>query len=518
MAAGARIGTEFAGYRIEAVVGRGGSSVVYRAEYPRLGIPVALKLLNEDAAQDEAFRERFVRESRLAASINHPNIITIYDAGVWEETLYIAMRFVAGGDLRARLRAGPLDPPRAVATVAQAASGLDAAHARGLVHRDVKPANLMVDAAPGERSPEIVYVSDFGLLKHVHSGGRPTATGDFLGTIAYVAPEQIEGRRVDARADVYSLGCVTFEALTGRPPFQRENDAAVLWAHMQEEPPAATAVRPELPRGVDDVLATALAKDPQGRYGSCGDLVEALRFAVGENGGGGSRRGSAPTAAPARRRPGAILAAVAAGIALGAAGATVAMIAVDEPPAEPRSASTVTVARTEGTTVTRTLSDRSRFLLGLVPEGFRGTCRRVAPPAADFWDTYVCRPRGPVAVVRYSYARSGVLMNAYFQRRYLRAGVPRPSAGQRVPYIPSCSAPGPVAIEEWNYSGAAGHDLVGRSNFGNTDGRVLCVRGADGRRSRIEWTTPVAGVYAYAEGGNYTALLNWWLENAGPLR
>jgi tRNA A-37 threonylcarbamoyl transferase component Bud32 len=523
MAAGARIGTEFAGYRVEAVLARGGSSVVYRAEYPRLGIPVALKLLNPDAAEDESFRERFVRESRLAAAVNHPNIITIYDAGVWEDTLYIALRFIADGDLRVRIRDGPLELERALGLLAQVASALDAAHAHGLVHRDVKPANIMVDSGPAESAPEVAYVTDFGLIKHVASGARATPTGEFLGTIDYVAPEQIEGRPVDARADVYSLGCVVFECLTGRVPFERENDAAILWAHMQEEPPAATSLRADLPAGVDEAIARALAKEPEGRHRSCGEFLEDIRESVGQD-----RAGAMTEAFPVRpprrgrrRRPVPMVAGVVAGLALGAAGASVAVLAVegDQGAGAGAVAATVTVTRTATATVTRTetVNERSAFLLTRIPDGFRRSCRRAATAAADFWDTYACRPRRGV-VVRYSYARSGALLTAYFQRRYVRAGLARPDEGERAPYAPSCGAPAPVAMEEWNYSGAAGHQLVGRSEFGDTDGRVLCVQGESGRRSRIEWTTPVLGVYAYAEGDNYAALLNWWLENAGPLR
>ena len=217
------------------MLGRGGSSTVYRAQAPRLGVRVALKILNAHAAQDESFRERFVRESTLAAAINHPNVITIYDAGAWGDDLFIALRYVAGGDLNVPLKEGPLELNRALAILAQVASGLDAAHGRGLIHRDVKPANVMLDSGPGEGAPEVAYVTDFGLIKHVQSGGRATPTGDLLGTIDYVAPEQIEGRPVDGRADVYSLGCVAFECLTGRVPFARENDAAVLWAHMKDD-------------------------------------------------------------------------------------------------------------------------------------------------------------------------------------------------------------------------------------------------------------------------------------------
>jgi serine/threonine-protein kinase len=204
-----RIGTEFAGYRIVGLLGRGGMSVVYRAENPRLGMTVALKILAPELADDEAFRERFVSESRLAAALNHPNIITIYDAGEADGSLYLAMRYV-GGDLRQALEAeGPLEPGRALSILEQIAGALDAAHAEGLIHRDVKPANILLDGG-GDRA-EIAYLADFGLTKRAGSQSGHTAPGEFLGTIDYMAPEQIEQRQIDGRADLYSLGCVAYQ-------------------------------------------------------------------------------------------------------------------------------------------------------------------------------------------------------------------------------------------------------------------------------------------------------------------
>src|SRR5919109_960532 len=275
MAVAPRIGTEFAGYRIEALLGRGGMSVVYRAENIRLGNKVALKLLSEELADDESFRERFVRESRTAATLNHPNIVTIYDAGDSEGLLYIAMRLV-DGDLKAHLRReGPLAPDHALAIAAQVGSALDAAHARSLLHRDVKPANIRLE--PGEPgAPPIAYLADFGLTKHLESRSGITASGQFVGTIDYMSPEQIEGRDVDGRTDIYSLGCVLFECLTSATPFRRETEVAVLWAHMREDPPAVTELRPELPGAVDLVVARAVAKDPANRYTTARELVEEL--------------------------------------------------------------------------------------------------------------------------------------------------------------------------------------------------------------------------------------------------
>ena len=327
MAETPRIGTVFAGYRIESLRGRGGMSVVYRAENPRLGNLVALKLLSAELADDESFRERFVRESRTAASIPHPNIIPIHDAGDADGVLYIAMRYVEGPDLKALLKEGePLTPARCLRLGAQVASALDAAHARGMIHRDVKPANVLVEA--GADAEDHAYLADFGLTKHIDSHSGITGTGQFVGTIDYMAPEQIEGRQVDARADIYALGCVLFECLAGSPPFRRETDVAVIWAHMREEPPPLGSVRSGLPAAADKVLAKALAKDPDERHQSCGELVRELRRALGE-------QSADPEAAPTvvgrtsakrpRRALGPALAA-AAGLGLGAAIASAAFL------------------------------------------------------------------------------------------------------------------------------------------------------------------------------------------------
>ncbi|HYX87751.1 MAG TPA: protein kinase [Gaiellaceae bacterium] len=273
-----RIGTELAGYRIEEPVGRGGMSVVYRARDLRLDRPVALKLLTSELAGDERFRTRFLRESRLAAAIEHPNIIPVYEAGEADGVLYLAMRYVDGVDLARLLGPGqPLEPERALAILARVASALDAAHLRGLVHRDVKPSNVLI----GGPASDETYLCDFGLSKRVSSLSGLTAVGQLMGTVDYMAPEQIEGRGLDARADVYALGAVLFECLAGTPPYRRESEVAVLWAHMQEPLPALTELRPELPSGLDAILARALAKDPGERHASAGELVDAVRGELG---------------------------------------------------------------------------------------------------------------------------------------------------------------------------------------------------------------------------------------------
>ncbi|HEU0246784.1 MAG TPA: ABC transporter substrate-binding protein [Gaiellaceae bacterium] len=263
-----RIGTELLGYRIDALVGRGGMGVVYRAYDLRLKRNVALKLVAPEWAGDERFRERFLDETELAASLEHPDVVPIYDAGEVEGQLYLAMRFVEGTDLK-RLLAGeaPLEQARALAIVSHVADALDAAHERGLVHRDVKPSNVLLD----ER--EHPYLADFGLTRRLDDPGS-TSAGLSVGTPAYVAPEQIRGDTVDGRSDQYALACMLHECLTGEPPFRRPSEVALLFAHLEDEPPT-------LGNPLDPVLARALAKDPAERYSTCAELVGEARKALG---------------------------------------------------------------------------------------------------------------------------------------------------------------------------------------------------------------------------------------------
>jgi hypothetical protein len=273
-------GSRVAGYRLEARIGAGGMAVVFRARDEELRRLVALKILAPALAADAEFRERFVRESRAAAAVDDPHIIPVHAAGEADGVLYIAMRFVAGGDLRSLvMREGPLPPDRAAALLSPVAAALDAAHATGLVHRDVKPANILVDTCPGR--PDHVYLSDFGLSKSTLSAVSLTRAGHFLGTPHYSAPEQISGGAVDGRTDQYALACVAFTLLTGALPFERDEPMAVLWAHLSGPLPSVTALRPDLQAAADEVIARALAKAPGERYGSCGEFAEALRGALG---------------------------------------------------------------------------------------------------------------------------------------------------------------------------------------------------------------------------------------------
>jgi serine/threonine-protein kinase len=275
---GTRVGTEIAGFRVESVVGRGGTSVVYLAEQTRLGRKVALKVLVTGTLEGgDPFRDRFLRESYLAASLDHPNIIPIYDAGEADGCLFIAMRYVEGRDLGQILQAeGALGLGRTLFILDQVAGALDAAHEHGLVHRDVKPANVLLVG-----DTDRAYLTDFGVAKPTTSAGL-TRTGIFIGTPDYSTPEQIEGREVDARTDVYALGAVLYASLTGLAPYARATEMGVLQAHLMEPPPKLRQLRPELPRALDRVIATAMAKAKEDRYPSCGDLLLAAEAAAHE--------------------------------------------------------------------------------------------------------------------------------------------------------------------------------------------------------------------------------------------
>lgn len=272
-------GDAFAGHRIEAVAGRGGMGVVYRATHLALDHVVALKVISPQLAQDARFRRRFGEESRIAVSIRHPNVVPIHNAGEEDGLLFVTMDLIEGADLRALLAVnGPLDPTHAAAIVGEVAAALDAAHSRGLVHRDIKPANVLIE---GEGAEERVFLTDFGLARQVEASTGVTATGAFVGTLDYVAPEQIRGERVDARADVYALGCVLYELLTGHAPFAaRDDKVAKMYAHLQEDPPSLRVLRPDLPGELDLVIQRSLAKDPAERYPSAGDFARAVAAAL----------------------------------------------------------------------------------------------------------------------------------------------------------------------------------------------------------------------------------------------
>ncbi|UGT53903.1 serine/threonine-protein kinase [Nocardia asteroides] len=273
-------GTVFAGYRIERVLGAGGMGTVYVATHPRLPRRDALKVLPENAGAGSEFHARFLREAELSARLDHPNIVSVYDRGIEDGRLWIAMELVDGTDVAALLRReSALPPERAVHIVTETARGLDEAHRNGLLHRDVKPANILLE--PVDDAPERVLVADFGIARAAGDGTALTAVGTVVATLAYAAPELLTEQRVDHRADVYALGCTLFEMLTGAKPFPRDSVVAVMQAHLMVPPPRATAIRPELPPAIDAVLARAMAKNPEDRFSSCGALAAATAAAFG---------------------------------------------------------------------------------------------------------------------------------------------------------------------------------------------------------------------------------------------
>src|SRR3954453_4804810 len=359
--------------------------VVYRARHAHLNREVALKILPPEYASHEAFRERFIRESQSAAALNHPHIVTVYDAGEVDGLLYIAMRLIDGPDLATLLhREGPLPAARCMWIVDQLAQALEAAHARGLIHRDVKPANVLLDE-------DSCYLTDFGLTKPVAVKTAVTAPGQFVGTVDYVAPEQIRGQPLDPRVDVYALGCLMYRALAGQPPFPRDSELAVIHAHLYDPPPTLTAARQDLPPALDEVVHSALAKDREERYGTCTALVLAANHALsgtqrvagdsptavirGERStsvADGSKRDTARMHAARRRLPRRSLGVAAALLGLGASG-VVALIALNgsaghNSPSGPTGPRTV-AGRTPATPATAPLHPDPQKYVGSLPTG-----------------------------------------------------------------------------------------------------------------------------------------------------
>jgi Protein kinase domain len=272
---GLAAGSRFGGYRIEAFVARGGMGVIYKATQLALQRTVAIKLVAPELAGDHGFRERFQREAQLAASLDHPNILPVYEAGEVDGHLFLAMRYVVGTDLDSLIkREGALAPQRAIAIIAQVASALDAAHSRGLVHRDVKPANVLIAEEYGQ---ERAYLTDFGLTKSAATNAHLTKTGYVVGTLDYVAPEQVQGKPVDGRADTYALACMLYHAVTGRIPFERPTDVAKMFAHLNDPAPSAAAQSPAVSAELDSVIRAGMAKRPEDRYSSSGAFAEAAR-------------------------------------------------------------------------------------------------------------------------------------------------------------------------------------------------------------------------------------------------
>jgi serine/threonine protein kinase/DNA-binding SARP family transcriptional activator len=497
-------GAVFAGYRIDSVIGRGGMSIVYLAEHLGLERNVALKVLAPQLAQDERFHDRFVRESRIAASMEHPAIVPIYEAGEAEGLLFLAMRYVPGTDLQRLIRReGTLEAERTAWIVGEVASALDAAHARGLVHRDVKPGNILVVEGEGRDGRDQVYLSDFGLTKRLEGGsGGLTQTGQFVGTVEFVAPEQIEGRTVDGRADVYSLACVAFECLTGRPPFARDAQVATLYAHLREPPPAVTVARPDLPPAIDRVLAKGLAKAATDRYATCGGFADALRRVLGpaaaESEPGarpatGPRRWwwTAAVAAAAAMLAGAVAFALADGAPIGDRGAASGSPTPSGPSPSPH--------RFE--TQDRALTPDEQRLQSYLPSALAPSCLPMAGKEAARGElaSLVCT-EDQLEVLYQLFPRPD-LMDAAFQTQANIAGAP-------------------------NGECATDHEAVGTYAVdGSPAGRVLCfVRGAyrngsvaADASSHLVWTDERLLVLADATRSDASdlSLYGWWL-GAGP--
>jgi hypothetical protein len=293
------VGEMVAGYRVDGLLGEGGMGAVYSATQLSLNRTVALKVLSSEFGEDSGFRERFRREGLLQATLDHPHIVTVYEAGETEHGLFLAMRLVRGPTLKELILSGDLDVERSLAILGSVADALDSAHEVGLIHRDVKPQNILVGAR------DHAYLADFGLTKGAEEGGL-TETGQFIGTIDYVAPEQVQGIETTARSDVYALTGVFYECLAREVPFSRASEAAVLYAHISDPPPKLTEKRADLPAAVDDVIATGMAKQPEARYGTASELIAAAADALGRDApaaagpaAGGRAGATAPSATPA---------------------------------------------------------------------------------------------------------------------------------------------------------------------------------------------------------------------------
>ena len=277
-----RSGQRFGDYLVEGQIGRGGMGVVFCARHLVTGDIVALKLMAPDLADSPIFRERFIREAEAGPNLRHPNIVPVFDTGEADGELFIAMELIEGTDLKGLIQEeGHLDPKRTLSIFRQAASALDAAHESGMVHRDVKPQNILVTPRETPQDVDRVYISDFGLVRPLTSETSASRTGQVFGSIPYMAPELIEGIPADGRADVYALGCVLFECLTGKVPFERENEVSTVWAHIHEDPPMLTDTHRDLPGGLNDAVFKAMAKHPDDRFLTCGEFITELELGMG---------------------------------------------------------------------------------------------------------------------------------------------------------------------------------------------------------------------------------------------
>ncbi|MGH8907524.1 MAG: serine/threonine-protein kinase, partial [Egibacteraceae bacterium] len=489
------------GYHIESQLGRGSMGVVYLAEDVRLQRKVALKILAPSLADDQRLRDRFARESQMAANLDHPNVIPIYSAGEADGLLYIAMRYVDGRDLRSLLETeGPLTLERTATIVAQVAGALDAAHDHGLIHRDVKPANILIDSRKGQ---EHCYLSDFGITKSLSSGGGLTATGQFIGSIDYISPEQIQGGPVDGRADVYALGCVLYQCLAGVAPHQREESAAVLWAHVHDAPTPVTTLRPGLPSEVDRIVAMAMAKRPEDRYATCGELATALRAAVGPGSAPGSH---GATAVQPIRNP-----AKATGGQFPSDPKTSAFaLKLPHPPGSPpataqrqtrrwpvllgSAAATAAVAALIVVLIqwlsSRSLNAEERRLVDeVVPTTFQSTCARYVAEDGSVSDVLAavrCTPNGGADQATFTLYVSQSALDSAYGRAVTEAGISPNTGDCRIDY-------------------QAEHEYTGEDDRA---GRLLCYR--DEGQSLIVWTEEGFPTLMSASRTDGEQLYQWW--------
>lgn len=542
------VGMEFAGYRIESLIGRGGMSVVYRAEHLRLTRKVALKFLAVELSEDDTFRERFVRETRLAGSLDHPNIVPIYDAGERNGLLYIVMRYVRG-DLASLLQQqGRLQPVRVLSVIEQTAAALDAAHNEGLVHRDVKPANILIAPSTSGDVPDLAYMADFGLTKDLRARGI-TSTSQFMGTADYIAPEQIEGGPIDGRTDIYALGCVTYECLTGRAPFGGESDAAVLVAHLRDEPPPITATRDELPAGVDAVVSKAMAKAPDDRYSTCAEFVTALRTEL-QPAGSPEPLGGRPTTGPQTARPapqpvGETAASLGAfggsedhpseaseqgseggkrvrgnqsvRTALIAAGGVIAGVAIVLAVIFAMNRGDHTMKMTDRGTAMGAMGSLSEHLMGLglhCSHAQVGEIQSQTPEdlGTEVTDAVKCTSDDLTSLESLYYYQ---LHDKFAAKAHLQAQ----ARAHNLAYgTGSCERF--FGYEHWSASPAKGvsgaHTTT--ANHGRYAGRVLCYSVAQTSESWIEWFDSDTSIDAQAvvRTDNKTELYRWWLRHAGP--
>ena len=277
-----RVGQRFGDYIVEDQIGRGGMGVVFRARHVDSGDVVALKLMAPDLADNPAFRDRFIREAEAGPNLGHPNIVPVFATGEADGELFIAMELIEGTDLKGLIQQeGRLDPQRALSIFRQAASALDAAHESGMVHRDVKPQNILIIPRETPQGNDRAYLTDFGLIRPMASETSASRTGQVFGSVAYMAPELIEGIPADGRADVYALGCCLYETLTGKVPFERDNEVSAVWAHIHEDPPLVSDTNPDLPGGLNDAVFKAMAKHPDDRFLTCGEFITEVELGLG---------------------------------------------------------------------------------------------------------------------------------------------------------------------------------------------------------------------------------------------